>query len=64
LQYIMFVWLLYLLHGEILYMAWTDEIILLIAILLRLIRVVMFYIHKKTLLRIPILSEFTSLIFN
>lgn len=64
LQYIMFLWILYLLHGEILYMEWINEIILLIAILLRLIRVIMFYVYKKTLLRIPVLSELTSLIFN
>ena len=64
LQYIMFLWILYLLYSEILYITRVDEIILFVAIFFRLIRVITFYVHKKSLLRIPILSEFTSLIFN
>jgi len=64
LQYVLFFGALYLLHHEMLYIARSDKIILLVAIVFRLVRVIMFYAHKKSLLRIPILSEFTSLVFN
>lgn len=64
LQYILFLGILYLLHDGILHATLLEKIILLVAISFRLIRVIMFYLHKKSLLRIPILSECTSLIFN
>ena len=61
-QYILFLCILFLLHR------WIDfsvnHIILLIAILLWIFRVMIFFIHKKALLKIPILSEIVSLIFH
>lgn len=62
LQYVIFVGLLFLLYR------WIDfsinHVILFIAMLLRIIRVIMFYIYKKALLKIPILSEIISLVFH
>lgn len=62
LQYILFCGILYLLHS------WIDfsinHIILFIAALLRILRVITFYIYKKSLLKIPILSEIISLVFH
>jgi hypothetical protein len=61
-QYILFLGILFLLHR------WIDfsvnHIILLIAMLLWIFRVMIFFIHKKALLKIPILSEIVSLIFH
>ncbi len=62
LQYTLFFGILYLLHS------WIDfsinHIILFIASLLRIFRVIMFYIYTKALLKIPILSEIISLVFH
>ena len=55
LQYLMFGGIMYLIHRNIVIS--VDEIILYIAALLWLIRVIIFFISKKTFLRIPILSE-------
>lgn len=61
-QYVLFLGILFLLYR------WIDfsvnHIILFVAILLWIFRVIIFCIHKKTLLKIPILSEITSLIFH
>ena len=64
LQYILFIWIIYLFYRWMPVSLWANQIILLIAILLRLFRICIFYINKKTFLRIPILSEFISLIFH
>ncbi len=62
LQYILFIGALFLLHR------WIDfsinHLILFIAMLLRIIRFILFCTYKKTLLKIPILSEIVSLIFH
>lgn len=62
LQYIIFIGILFLLHR------WIDfsvnNIIIFIAMALRIIRFIIFYIHKKALPKIPILSEIVSLIFH
>ena len=41
----------------------TDQILLFIAIVLWIIRIVIFYVNKKTILKIPIFSELVSLVF-
>lgn len=61
-QYILFIWILFLLHQEI--GISFDNIILFIALTLWMIRIIIFYIHKKTFLRIPIFSEIVSLVFH
>lgn len=61
-QYILFIGILFLLYR------WIDisfdNTILFIAMVLWIIRVIMFCVYKKALLRIPILSEIISLIFH
>ena len=63
-QYILFIWLIYVLY---LY-NWTGfsitDIILWIAILLRIVRMFLFYKNKGTFLRIPIISEIVSIVFH
>ena len=61
-QYILFIGILVLLHRWI--NISLDNVILFIAAILRIIRVIIFFIHKKTVLRIPILSEIISLVFH
>lgn len=61
-QYILFIGAIVLLYRNI--DISLDNIILFIAMVLWIIRVVLFFIHKKTLLKIPILSEIISLIFH
>ncbi len=62
LQYVIFVGILFLLYR------WIDislyNIVLFIAIILWIFRVVIFYVYKHALLKIPILSEMLSLIFH
>ena len=62
-QYILFLGVLFLIYYQKITIS-VDNIILFIAMMLRIIRVVLFFIHKRTLLKIPILSEFVSLIFH
>jgi len=62
LQYLMFLGILYLIHRNITIS--LNEIVLYIAMVLWIIRVVSFSIQKKTVLRIPILSEIVSLVFH
>ena len=61
-QYILFIGILFLMYRFIDLSIY--QIIVYIAIVLRIIRVIMFYVNKKTILRIPILSEITSLLFH
>ena len=61
-QYVLFFGGLFLLYRNI--NISLDNTILFIAMFLRIIRVILFLIHKKTLLKIPILSEIVSLIFH
>ena len=62
LQYILFIWLLVLIHR------WMDfylvQIVLALAVILWIVKVWVFYRYKKMFLRIPILSELLSLIFH
>jgi hypothetical protein len=62
LQYVLFIGILVLLYRWI--NISLDNAILFIAAILWIIRVIIFFIHKKTLLRIPILSEIISLVFH
>jgi hypothetical protein len=41
-----------------------DNTILFIAMFLRIIRIILFCIRKKTILKIPILYEVSSLVFH
>lgn len=61
-QYILFIGILYLLYREI--DITIDDIILLFAAILWIVRIIIFYINKKMFLRIPVLSEIISLIFH
>ena len=62
LQYLIFFCVLYLIHCNIAIS--INEIILYVAAILWIIRVIMFSAYKKTVLRIPILSEIVSLVFH
>ena len=61
-QYILFIGIIFLLYRTI--RISLDNVILFIAMLLRIVRVILFYIRKKTVLKIPILSEIVSLVFH
>ena len=61
-QYILFIGILYLLYREI--DITINDIILLFAAILWIVRIIIFYINKKMFLRIPVLSEIISLIFH
>lgn len=60
-QYILFISIFFLLYRTI--RISLDNVVLFIAMLLRIVRVILFYIRKKTILKIPILSEIVSLVF-
>ena len=62
LQYILFIGVLFLLYRWI--NISLDNIILFIAMILWIIRIIMFYVYKKKFLKIPILHEIVSLIFH
>lgn len=62
LQYILFLGVLFLLYRWI--SISLDNTILFIAMILRIIRIITFYIHKNCFQKIPILSEIISLIFH
>ena len=61
-QYLLLMTIFYFLHH------WIDfsmgSIVLLFAIAVFIVKIILFYIHKKTFLKIPILSELVSLIFH
>ena len=61
LQYIIFFAILYLLHSSI--NLWWEGVLLLISAVLWLIRVIIFYVKRGALLRIPIIAEIVSLVF-
>lgn len=62
LQYIIFIAILYFMYHDIV-LSWI-QIVLLFAVILWIFRMVIFYKYKKNLLKIPILSEITSLVFH
>jgi hypothetical protein len=62
LQYILFLGVLFLLYRWI--SISLDNIILFIAMILWIIRIMTFYLHKNRFQKIPILSEIISLIFH
>jgi hypothetical protein len=62
-QYIGFVAILYFMYRYSVDIFWI-QIVLLSAMIMWLTRIVIFYVYKKTFLRIPILSEITSLVFH
>lgn len=61
-QYILFIGIIFLLYRTI--RISLDNVVLFIAMLLRIMRIILFYIRKKTALKIPILSEIVSLVFH
>lgn len=61
-QYILFLGILFLLHRGIVFS--MGNIILFVAMILWVIRVIIFRVNKKNILRIPVLSEIVSLVFN
>lgn len=61
-QYILFVGIIFLLYHTI--RISLDNAVLFVAMFLRIVRVILFYIRKKTILKIPILSEIVSLVFH
>lgn len=61
-QYALFIWILFLLYRWI--NISFDNIVLFVALILWIIRIIIFYMQKKTFLRIPILSEIISLVFH
>ena len=62
-QYVGFVAILYFMYRYSVDIFWI-QIVLLSAAIMWLTRIVIFYVYKKTFLRIPILSEITSLVFH
>lgn len=62
-QYLIFIAILYLIYRNSLDISWI-QIIVLIAAILWIFRIIIFYKYKKTFLKIPIISEFVSLVFH
>ena len=62
-QYLAFIAILYFIHRNNIDISWI-QIIILIATILWIFRVIIFYKYKKTFLKIPILSEIISLVFH
>ena len=62
-QYLGFMSIIYLIYRNNLYISW-NQIVLLFAAILCIIRIITFYKYKKTFLKIPILSEIISLVFH
>lgn len=62
LQYAIFIAIIYIIYHNI--NISRIDIIWLLGILLRLARIVIFYMYKKNFLKIPILSEMISLVFH
>ena len=61
-QYVLFIWILFLLYRWINFS--FDNIVLFVALILWIIRIIIFYMQKNAFLRIPILSEIISLVFH
>ena len=61
LQYVLFFVILFLLYRNI--DLSLHHVLIFVAFLLWIIRVMIFYLNKKTLIKIPILSEIVSLVF-
>jgi hypothetical protein len=61
-QYILFISMLFLLYRTI--NVSIYQIIVFIAIALWIIRIIIFYINKKAILKIPILSEIVSIVLH
>lgn len=62
-QYLLFIWLLVYMY-YLNFIDWKHQIILYIWIFIRLIRIIIFYKNKKTILKIPIISELLSIIIK
>ena len=62
LQYAIFFAILYLLYSWI--NIWWESVLLLISAILWLIRVIIFYAKKRAFLRVPVLADIISLVFN
>lgn len=62
-QYIIFILMIYLLYYKSIDVS-IIQIVLLFAAILWVVRIIVFYINKKTLPKLPILSEITSLVFH
>ena len=62
-QYLAFLAIIYLIYRNNLYIS-RNQIVLLFATILWIVRVISFYRYKKTFLKIPILSEIISLVFH
>ena len=61
-QYVLFLAILFLLYHWISFS--IDEIVLFIAMIFWIVRVLIFYVNKKMILRIPVLYEIVSLVFH
>lgn len=64
LQYVLFLWIIFLLYHWISMSIWVEQVILLLAAIMWLFRFIIFYTYKNNFLRIPILSEIVWLIFR
>lgn len=62
-QYLWFIAILYFIHRNNIDIAWI-QIVLLVAMILWITKVIIFYKYKKAFLKIPILSEIVSLVFH
>lgn len=62
-QYVIFILILYFIHRNNIWIYWAQSILLL-ATILWIARIVIFYKYKKTFLKIPILSEIISLVLQ
>ena len=62
-QYLAFIAIVYFIHCNNFEISW-HQIILAIAVILWILRIIIFCKNKKTLLKIPILSEIVSLVFH
>lgn len=63
-QYILFILLLYFIYRNSVDISSLNWMIMLFSMVLWIIRIIVFYTYKKTLLKIPILSELVSLVFH
>ncbi len=61
-QYLLFIAIICFIHRWIIIS--IEYIVLVIATILRILRIILFYKNKKTFLKIPIISELVSLIFH
>ena len=61
-QYLIFIAIICFIHKWI--TVSVEYIVLVISVVLRLLRIILFYKNKKSFLRIPIISEIVSLVFH